>query len=72
MRRTKPINFMALEKLNFNYHDWLKRKIQGMKEALNSNQSFEHMSGEMLERKLASYEKALKDDKNKNNQNGQI
>lgn len=62
MRRIKSINFMALEKLNFNYHDWLKRKIQGMKEALDSRQSFEHMSGEMLEQKLASYEKALRDE----------
>ena len=56
---------MALEKLNFNYHDWLKRKIQLMKQALNSGQSFEHMTGKALERKLASYEKALKEENNK-------
>lgn len=56
---------MALEKLNFNYHDWLKRKIQGMKDALSSGQSFEHMTGKALERKLVSYEKALRDEKNK-------
>ena len=56
---------MALEKLNFNYHDWLKRKIKLMEQALNSGQSFEHMSGEMLKRKLASYEKALKEENNK-------
>jgi len=55
---------MALEKISFvdtGYYNWLKRKIQGMKEALSSNQIFEHMSGDMLERKLASYEKALKE-----------
>jgi hypothetical protein len=53
---------MALEKLNFNYHDWLKRKIQGMKDALNPGQSFEHMTGEMLKRKLSAYERALKNE----------
>ena len=62
MRRIKLINFMALEKLNFNYHDWLKRKIQGMKDALNPGQSFEHMTGEMLKRKLSAYERALKNE----------
>ena len=52
------------EKISFQntgYHNWLKRKIQGMKEALSSGQSFEHMSGDMLERKLSAYEKELKE-----------
>jgi len=55
---------MALEKISFidtGYHNWLKRKIQGMKEALSAGQTFEHMAGDMLERKLSAYEKALKE-----------
>ena len=55
---------MALEKISFRdtgYHGWLKRKIQGMKDALKSGQSFEHMTGDMLERKLSAYEKELKE-----------
>ena len=55
---------MALEKISFvdtGYHNWLKRKIQGMKDALSLGQSFEHMAGNMLERKLSAYEKALKE-----------
>jgi len=55
---------MALEKISFQntgYHGWLKRKIQGMKDALKSGQVFEHMSGDMLERKLLAYEKYLKE-----------
>ncbi len=54
-----------LEKINFGtygYHAWLVGKINGMKEALETNQSFEHSSDtEMLKRKLASYERALKE-----------
>ena len=54
-----------LEKINFGsygYHAWLVGKINGMKEALDSNQSFEHSSdSEMLRRKLAAYERALKE-----------
>ena len=55
---------MALEKISFRntgYHGWLKRKIQGMKDALSAGQSFEHMAGDMLERKLSAYEKELKE-----------
>ena len=55
---------MALEKISFRdtgYHGWLKRKIQGMRDALKSRQSFEHMSGDMLEYKLSAYEKELKE-----------
>jgi len=54
-----------LEKINFGsygYHAWLVGKINGMKEALASGQSFEHSPDEeMLKRKLATYEKALKE-----------
>jgi len=54
-----------LEKINFGaygYQEWLIRKIDGMKKALESGESFEHSeSQEMLGRKLASYEKALKE-----------
>ncbi len=55
---------MALEKISFRdtgYHNWLKLKIQGMKDALSSGQSFEHMAGDMLERKLSAYEKELRE-----------
>jgi hypothetical protein len=54
-----------LERINFGtygYHAWLVGKINGMKEALASGQSFEHSPDEeMLKRKLATYEKALKE-----------
>jgi hypothetical protein len=54
-----------LEKINFGsygYHAWLVGKINGMKEALAANQSFEHSTNqEMLKRKLATYERALKE-----------
>jgi len=54
-----------LEKINFGsagYKEWLIGKINGMKKALESGESFEHSeSQEMLGRKLASYEKALKE-----------
>jgi len=54
-----------LEKINFGtygYHAWLVGKINGMKEALEANQSFEHSTDqEMLKRKLAAYERALKE-----------
>ena len=54
-----------LEKINFGsagYKEWLTRKINGMKKALEAGESFEHSSDrEMLKRKLASYEKALKE-----------
>jgi len=54
-----------LEKINFGaygYQEWLIGKINGMKKALESGESFEHSeSEEMLKRKLASYEKALKE-----------
>ncbi len=54
-----------LEKINFGaygYHAWLIRKINGMKEALEAKQSFEHSTdSEMLKRKLAAYERALKE-----------
>lgn len=54
-----------LEKINFGtygYHQWLIGKINGMKKALKAGESFEHSeSQEMLKRKLASYEKALKE-----------
>lgn len=54
-----------LEKINFGaygYQEWLIGKINGMKKALEAGESFEHSeSQEMLARKLASYEKALKE-----------
>jgi len=54
-----------LEKINFGsygYHAWLVGKINGMKEALAANHCFEHSSdSEMLKRKLAAYERALKE-----------
>jgi len=54
-----------LEKINFGaygYQEWLIGKINGMKKALEDGESFEHSENpEMLERKLASYEKALKE-----------
>lgn len=54
-----------LEKINFGaagYHEWLVGKINGMKKALEAGESFEHSTDtEMLKRKLASYEKALKE-----------
>jgi hypothetical protein len=54
-----------LEKINFGtygYHAWLVGKINSMKEALEANQSFEHSPDEeMLKRKLAAYERALKE-----------
>jgi len=54
-----------LEKINFGtygYQEWLIGKINGMKKALEVGESFEHStSQEMLKRKLASYEKALKE-----------
>lgn len=54
-----------LEKINFGaygYEKWLIGKIDGMKKALEAGESFEHSSDtEMLKRKLASYEKALKE-----------
>ena len=52
-----------LEKINLPddscYYKWLEGKIQGMKDALDSGQNFEHMSGDALRRKLSAYEKAL-------------
>lgn len=54
-----------LEKINFGaygYQEWLIGKINGMKKALEAGENFEHSeSQEMLKRKLASYEKALKE-----------
>lgn len=54
-----------LEKINFGsagYKEWLIGKINGMKKALEAGESFEHSENEkMLKRKLASYEKALKE-----------
>jgi|GEM_PF-1358507 len=54
-----------LEKINFGaygYQEWLIGKINGMRKALEAGESFEHSSDtEMLKRKLASYEKALKE-----------
>lgn len=54
-----------LEKINFGtygYHAWLVGKINGMKKVLEAGESFEHSSDtEMLKRKLASYERALKE-----------
>jgi hypothetical protein len=54
-----------LEKIDFGaygYEKWLIGKINGMRKALEAGESFEHSeSQEMLERKLASYEKALKE-----------
>jgi hypothetical protein len=54
-----------LEKINFGstgYKEWLIRKINDMKKALEAGESFEHSENpEMLKRKLASYEKALKE-----------
>jgi len=54
-----------LEKINFGaygYQEWLIGKINGMKKALAAGECFEHSkSQEMLERKLVSYEKALKE-----------
>ncbi|MCF7860424.1 hypothetical protein K9M09_02280 [Patescibacteria group bacterium] len=54
-----------LEKINFGaygYQEWLIGKINGMKKALEAGESFEHAeSQEMLKRKLASYEKALRE-----------
>lgn len=54
-----------LEKINFGsygYHAWLVGKINGMKEALEAGESFEHSTDqEMLKRKLAAYKRALKE-----------
>ena len=54
-----------LEKIYFGaygYEKWLIGKINGMKKALEVGESFEHSENEeMLKRKLASYEKALKE-----------
>ena len=54
-----------LEKINFGvygYQEWLIGKINGMRKALEAGESFEHSSDtEILKRKLASYEKALKE-----------
>mgnify|MGYP000980437880 CR=1 FL=1 len=54
-----------LEKINFGsagYKEWLIGKINGMKKALEAGEGFEHSENEeMLKRKLASYEKALKE-----------
>ncbi len=54
-----------LEKIYFGaygYEKWLIEKIDGMRKALEAGESFEHSpDAEMLKRKLASYEKALKE-----------
>ncbi len=54
-----------LEKIYFGtygYEKWLIGKIDGMKKALEAGESFEHSTDqEMLKRKLASYEKTLKE-----------
>ena len=54
-----------LEKINFGtygYHEWLVGKINGMKKALEAVENIEHSTDqEMLKRKLAAYERALKE-----------
>ena len=54
-----------LEKITFGtygYHAWLIGKINGMRIALENEQSFENSTdSKMLKRKLAAYERALEE-----------